>query len=100
MLKRIGWLDNLKGVAIILVVVRHVMQANITDCSQTVVGNAIFAVQMPLFMVVAGYFSITSDRYYSNSAEIGNYIKKKTNSLYSSIFILVYIGICSALWIL
>ena len=97
MLKRIGWLDNLKGVAIILVVVRHVMQANITDCSQTVVGNAIFAVQMPLFMVVAGYFSITSDRYYSNSAEIGNYIKKRLIHYilpFLSWYILVYVLLC------
>ena len=77
MTKRIGWLDNLKGVAILLVVIRHVMQANITDCSQTIVGNAIFAVQMPLFMIIAGYFSITSDKYYSSKTEIWNYIKRR-----------------------
>ena len=77
MTKRIGWIDNLKGVAILLVVIRHVMQANITDCSQTIIGNAIFAVQMPLFMIIAGYFSITSDKYYSSKTEIWNYIKKR-----------------------
>ena len=64
---RIGWIDNLKGIAILLVVIRHVMQANITDCSETTIGNAIFAVQMPLFMAIAGFFSITSDKYYQNA---------------------------------
>ncbi len=77
MTKRIEWLDNLKAVAIILVVLRHIMQANITDCSQTVVGNAIFAVQMPMFMIIAGYFSITSDRYYSNLKGVKAYIGKR-----------------------
>lgn len=78
MSNRISWLDNLKGIAILLVVIRHVMQANIADCSQTFIGNAIFAVQMPLFMIIAGYFSITSDKYYSSKTEIWNYIKKRS----------------------
>lgn len=77
MAERIVWIDNLKGIAILLVVVRHVMQANITDCSQTIIGNAIFAVQMPLFMTIAGYFSVTSDKYYENEVEIRNYIKNR-----------------------
>lgn len=100
MSKRIQWLDNLKGIAIMLVVIRHVMQANITDCSQTVIGNAIFAVQMPLFMIIAGYFSITTDRYYSNKTEIWIYIRKRLKHYilpFFSWYILVYVllhGFC------
>lgn len=75
---RIGWIDELKGIAIILVVVRHVMQANILDCSNTIIGNAIFAVQMPLFMAIAGFFSVSSNmQCYKNVAAIIQYIKKR-----------------------
>lgn len=94
MTKRIVWLDNLKAVAIILVVVRHVMQANIADCSQTVVGNAIFAVQMPMFMIISGYFSITSARYYHNRKEVRRYIGKRLIHYmlpFFSWYILVYV---------
>lgn len=92
--KRIRWIDNLKGVAILLVVIRHVMQANITDCSETVIGNAIFAVQMPLFMVIAGFFSITSEKYYKNAVMLIGYAKKRALHYilpFFSWFIIVYV---------
>lgn len=76
--RRIEWIDQLKGVAILIVVIRHVMQSNIINCSETILGNAIFAVQMPLFMIVSGYFSVTSERYYKFRDELKTYIKKRT----------------------
>lgn len=91
---RIGWIDNLKGIAILLVVIRHVMQANIIDCSETVIGNAIFAVQMPLFMAIAGFFSITSDKYYQNAKTLKAYAKKRAIHYmlpFFSWFVVVYV---------
>lgn len=91
---RIGWIDNLKGIAILLVVIRHVMQANILDCSETVIGNAIFAVQMPLFMAIAGFFSITSDKYYQNAEALKAYVKKRAIHYmlpFFSWFVVVYV---------
>lgn len=91
---RIGWIDNLKGTAILLVVIRHVMQANIIDCSETVIGNAIFAVQMPLFMAIAGFFSITSDKYYQNAVALKAYAKKRAIHYmlpFFSWFVVVYV---------
>ena len=91
---RIGWIDNLKGIAILLVVIRHVMQANITDCSETTIGNAIFAVQMPLFMAIAGFFSITSDKYYQNAEALKAYAKKRAIHYmlpFFSWFVVVYV---------
>lgn len=91
---RIGWIDNLKGIAILLVVIRHVMQANIIDCSETAIGNAIFAVQMPLFMAIAGFFSITSDKYYQNAEALKAYVKKRAIHYmlpFFSWFVVVYV---------
>ncbi len=89
---RIRWLDSLKGIAIILVIIRHVMQSNILNCSETIVGNVIFAVQMPLFMIIAGYFSITSVKYYETATGMLKYIKKRAFH-YILPFFSWYIGI-------
>lgn len=77
MKNRIDWLDSLKGVAIILVVIRHVMQSNIINCSETFLGNVIFAVQMPIFMIIAGFFCVTSELYYRDFSSTCLYIKKR-----------------------
>ena len=75
--KRVEWLDILKGVTIILVVLRHIMQSNITDYKTNIVGNFIFAIQMPLFMIVSGYFSVTASKYYENMTNVLSYIVKR-----------------------
>lgn len=74
---RNGALDTLKGIAIILVVLRHIIQANAIDCDTNFISNCIFAVQMPIFMIIAGFFSITREEYYSNIENTAVYIKKR-----------------------
>ena len=49
-------LDIYKGLLIILVVLRHVLQYSVSD-EGGIITNFIWAVQMPGFMLVAGYFA-------------------------------------------
>ena len=50
-------LDIYKGLLIILVVIRHVLQYSVTD-EGGILTNIIWAIQMPGFMLVSGYFSV------------------------------------------
>ena len=52
-------LDIYKGLLIILVVIRHVLQYSVTD-EGGILTNTIWAIQMPGFMLVSGYFSARS----------------------------------------
>ena len=49
-------LDVYKGILIVLVVLRHVLQYSVSD-EGGILTNFIWAIQMPGFMLVAGYFS-------------------------------------------
>ncbi len=49
-------LDVYKGVLIVLVVIRHTLQFSVSD-EGGMITNFIWAVQMPGFMLVAGYFA-------------------------------------------
>ena len=61
--KRISGYDSLKGLAIILVCIGHILQTNILNFSDTHIHAFIFAVQMPLFMVISGYFGYSKKEY-------------------------------------
>lgn len=50
-------LDNYKFILISLVVIRHVLQTSTSD-SGGVISNLIWAIQMPGFMVLSGYFAV------------------------------------------
>lgn len=49
-------LDIYKGILIIFVVIRHVLQYSVSD-EGGIITNIIWAIQMPGFMFVAGFFS-------------------------------------------
>ena len=49
------YIDTLKGVAILLVVVGHSIQTNISDFDSNVVFRIIYSFHMPLFMFLSGY---------------------------------------------
>lgn len=50
-------IDSYKGVLIVLVVLGHVLEYSVSDWDNNIFQNFIWAVQMPGFMLVAGYFS-------------------------------------------
>lgn len=53
--ERILWLDNLKGLLIILVVFGHCIQHTLPDYADNVVFRYIYSFHMMLFMFVSGY---------------------------------------------
>lgn len=50
-------LDCYKGVLIVLVVLGHIFEYSVSDWNHNILQNIIWAVQMPGFMLVSGYFS-------------------------------------------
>ena len=50
-------LDCYKGVLIVLVVLGHIFEYSVSDWNHNILQNLIWAVQMPGFMLVSGFFS-------------------------------------------
>lgn len=60
-MKRIDAIDVLKAFAILSVVYGHVIQFGLTsDCLDEPAYRFIYTFHMPLFMVLCGYFSLSS----------------------------------------
>lgn len=62
--QRVFWVDNLKGILIILVVAGHVLQSaidmNMTSEYMDNIFKWIYSFHMPLFFVISGFvYSIT-----------------------------------------
>ena len=51
--------DVLKGIATLLVVFGHVLQFSILGHENSLIFNIIWSIQIPLFMIVSGYFSLS-----------------------------------------
>ncbi|MGV8905507.1 MAG: acyltransferase family protein [Acetobacterium sp.] len=60
--KRDKTLDSLKGITMIIVVLRHVLQGGASDSDTVLVGNMMLAVEMPLFIIISGYFGCKNFR--------------------------------------
>ena len=56
--KRLLYFDNLKGFAILLVVLGHCIQQCDTEGNYQFLYRLIYAFHMPLFMAVSGYFGV------------------------------------------
>lgn len=52
--------DVLKGIATLVVVFGHVLQYSIKGYENSLIFNIVWSLQIPLFMVVSGYFSVSS----------------------------------------
>lgn len=63
-------LDVLKGVATLIVVFGHVLQYSIKGYENSLIFNVIWSLQIPLFMVVSGYFSLSGKE--STVKRLGN----------------------------
>lgn len=68
--KRIQWIDILKGIAIILVVMGHMPY----DPSCVALKNGIYSFHMPLFMLLAGFTAALS---MGHSSSVGRFIYKR-----------------------
>lgn len=55
--ERDGRLDCIKGIAISLVIIGHILQICYEDYSSTFLYNIIWTLQIPLFVIVSGYFA-------------------------------------------
>ena len=55
--KRDGRLDCIKGIAISLVVIGHILQYCYEDYSSAFLFNIIWTLQIPLFATVSGFFA-------------------------------------------
>ncbi len=69
--KRIEWIDNAKGVAIILVILGHVLPDGLFH-------KIIYSFHMPLFFILSGMFLIRS----TNKSSVWEFSKKKFMRLY------------------
>ncbi len=70
-------LDIVKGVAIILVMVGHILKFNIKNYENLFLFNIIWSLQIPLFIIVSGYLSVYSgvDNTWD---DLGKSLKKKS----------------------
>lgn len=58
--ERLHYIDQLKGIAIFLVVVGHIIQFNCKDFSNNPIFSIIYSFHMPLFMFISGYVAFKS----------------------------------------
>ena len=61
MTHRLHYIDNLKGVLILLVVLGHCIQCTDLDFDHNAVFRYIYSFHMPLFMCVSGFVSYKPD---------------------------------------
>lgn len=55
-------LDSIKGITILIVVLRHVIQGGASDSSTVLIGNMMMAIEMPMFIILSGYFGCRNYR--------------------------------------
>ncbi len=91
--KRLIWVDALKGLLILLVILGHAIQKELgADCEQSRLWNIIYSFHMPAFMAVSGWLVYGSGIASSASLKWGGVLKflyKKMFSTRSTISYLV-----------
>lgn len=60
--ERLHYIDQLKGIAIFLVVIGHIIQMNSKDFENNVLFSIIYSFHMPLFMFISGYVAFKSTK--------------------------------------
>lgn len=78
-MERKTYIDIAKGLAIMLVVVGHLVQNNLTGTTARFLFDFVYSFHMPLFMFLSGYVaSLTVER---NLNEGRNFLAKKARTL-------------------
>lgn len=77
MKKRNVAIDNIKGIAILLVVLGHTMTGCTVSSETCLLYNVIWSLQMPLFFLVSGYLTIYS-KPLMTANDFNKYFKKRT----------------------
>lgn len=77
--ERNQYVDILRGIAMLLVVLGHTMTGSTKDSENSVLFNIVWSLQMPLFILISGYVSRYS-RALKTTSDFLNYIKRRTTS--------------------
>ena len=75
--ERVDWIDALKGFAILLVIVGHLIQTNYQSGIGNTIFNIIYSFHMPLFFFLSGFMVGFKD----NGKLPFSFIKKKMATL-------------------
>ena len=75
--KRNEYIDILRGIAMLLVVLGHTMTGCTTNSEQSVLFNIIWSLQMPLFILISGYVTRYS-KGIKTALDLWKYVKKRT----------------------
>lgn len=75
--ERNRFVDIMRGLAMLLVVLGHTMTGSTTGAEESFLFNIVWSLQMPLFILISGYVTRYS-RDISNSAELWRFIKRRT----------------------
>lgn len=73
------YVDILRGIAMLLVVLGHTMTGSTKDSENSVLFNIVWSLQMPLFILISGYVSRYSRSLITASTFL-NYVKRRTIS--------------------
>ena len=71
------FVDIMRGVAMLLVVLGHTMTGCTADSQKSFLFNIIWSLQMPMFILISGYVTKYS-RPISDSKELWRYVKRRT----------------------
>ena len=75
--ERNKFVDIIRGVAMLLVVLGHTMTGCTTGAENTLLFNIVWSIQMPLFILISGYVTRYS-RNPENASELGKYVLRRT----------------------
>ena len=88
--QRLGYVDFMRGVAILLVVIGHMIQFN-GVASANPVFEAIYTFHMPLFFAISGYITQKVTRI-NNLKQYGTFMKKKIISILIPYFVWLWLA--------
>lgn len=71
------YIDALRGLAILMVVLGHTMTGVTKDSQESLIYNIIWSLQMPLFMLISGYIIKYGKKIYTK-IDLSRYLKKRT----------------------